>query len=531
MTTTALQEVQSYFNLPNRPEELGVLLPSPELRKIDFSALDFSTLQRGLIEYLTTYYQLTHNDFVPHNGIMMLIDLLAYVGATLSLRSDVIADESFLPTAQTSEAVINHLALIGQRILRPTPAVVDVQVSVDAPVQSEIRVPAGIKFSLKGTDGNPLVYELYRAPGDFTNQLIIPPGKRGVIGWAVEGSFQTPVTATSAGGSGQTIEVFNTGILDEPIFVDVKSGSITNRWRRVEHLELSNATDEVYEIKFYENRMTVVFGDDVHGEAPLAGQEVTVNYRTGGGRRGRIGSLAIRESRPISPQPPFTATIEVVFSNPTASSGGTDGETLAEAKDRAPRNFNTHDNAVSAEDYSFLSSQFKHPVYGAVLKAAAIVRTSLNANVVEINALAAGPNDVPVKPSAGLKKGLKTFLEERNVLTDEVRVLDGEIRPIDVVANVVMDRNADAGTVKEKVNTVIDDFFAVSQFDIGQGFYISQLFSAVQSVDGVSFVDIFNPIDDVLSIEEAGSGGGVAYNELITLGKKEVRFYFEKPIR
>lgn len=520
---------QSYFVLPNQPESFGVVLPQPNLRKIDFSALEFPTMQRALIEYIKTYYGQTFNDFTPQNGVMMLVDLIAYQGALLSLRSDILADEAFLPTSQTEDAVINHLELIGQKMLRPTPANVDVQCTVDSPVDAELRIQSGLKFSLTAGDGGSLVYELYRAPGDFTNPIIIPPGKRGIVAWGIEGSFQTPVQVTSPGGANQTIDVVDTGILNDPIFVDVTTGDQTVRWQRVDFIDLADATDNAYEIRFYEGRAVVVFGDDVHGKAPLAGQQIVVSYRKGGGIRGRIGAGVISESRPITPEPPYNATIAVRFQNVSASSGGTDAESLADAKKRAPRDFATHNSAVSAEDYAQLVSSFTHPVYGSVLKSTAAIKTSKNANRVELYVLAEGPGNVPVSPSAGMKQGLKTFMEDRNVLTDEVVVLDGAVKTINVEANIVMSRNADAGTVKERVNATIDDFFNIANFDMGQGFYLSRLYAALQAIDGVQFVDIFSPSDDVLPVKSSASSEekGVAFNELIVLGYKDIRFYFE----
>ena len=521
---------ETFFKLPNQPEEFGITLAAPALRKIDFSALEFETLRRAQVEYLKTYYGDTFNDFTEQNGVVMLMELISYVGSVLSLRADILADEAFLPTAQTTDAVINHLELINQKIRRPTPAVVDVEVSVGTGVNSEIKIQSGLRFNLKGSDGNPLTYELYRAPGDWDNPIVIPPSKRGVIAHAVEGAFQTPVTVTSAGGAGQTIDLVDDDILDEPIIVEVSSGNVSEIWHRVEFLELQEATDNVYQVKFFEDKAIVMFGDDKHGKAPLAGQQISVKYRRGGGIRGRIGIGAINESRPIIPEPPFNAPVEVLFRNLSASSGGTDAETLDEARRRAPRDFATHNNAVSAEDYAQLVAKFAHPMYGSVLKSAATIRTSLNANVVELYVLAQGPDNVPVVPSAGLKKGLKTYLEDRNVLTDEVRVLDGAIKPIDVEANIVMSKSAISGKVKKDVDAAIEDFFNLKNFEMGQGFFLSKLYAKLQSIDGVQFVDLFQPHDDVIPTKKIAESGtpGVGFNELIVLGNKQLRFYFEK---
>ena len=111
------------FEQPNVPQEFGVQLTPASLRSLDFSALDFDTLQRACIEYIRTYYPNDFNDFFASNGIIMLTELVSYIGATLAQRSDILVDESFLPTAQTITAVQQHLALIDQEIARPTPAI------------------------------------------------------------------------------------------------------------------------------------------------------------------------------------------------------------------------------------------------------------------------------------------------------------------------------------------------------------------------------------------------------------------------
>ncbi len=63
------------FNLPDSPEEFGVVLPPADLRRIDFSALDFPTLRRVVIEYIKTYYPDRFNDFSTNNGIIMLTEI------------------------------------------------------------------------------------------------------------------------------------------------------------------------------------------------------------------------------------------------------------------------------------------------------------------------------------------------------------------------------------------------------------------------------------------------------------------------
>jgi hypothetical protein len=467
-------------------------------------------------------------------------------------------DEAFISTAQTKEAVNQHLELINQKILRATPAVVDIEVSVAVPLPVEIRIPAGTKFTLSGPDNTPVNYEIFRTPGDFTSSIVVPPGKRGIIAHGVEGIINTPLTVTATGGPNQFVDIVLPNVLDEPIRVDVNTGSEVRIWQRVDIIEKSDANDEVYEVKHLGDTTRIQFGNDRGGKAPLAGQLITVIFRTGGGVRGRIAANTINETRPISPQAPVSAAVEVLFRNPFPSSGGTDEETIEQAKNRAPREFATQQNAVTGEDYGLLAKQFRHPVFGAVAKAIGTLRTGvdqdlesvvrlvcaatseeaaveelktnfINRNIVELYVLAEGPGNVPVLPSTGLKQGLITFFEEINVLTDEVRVFNGAIKPINVTATVVMSRNADAGTVKAAVQLAITEFFDINNFDMSVAFYLSNLYNVLQTIPGVRYIDIFDPADDIIQTNKIAdpASKGIGFNEVITLGEVSLKFFFE----
>tara|TARA_R100001244_G_scaffold25113_3_gene25519 strand:+ start:26749 stop:28389 length:1641 start_codon:yes stop_codon:yes gene_type:complete len=524
--------VNTFFNLPIDPDEFGVVLDPPNLRRIDFSALEFEEMRRALIEYIRTYFPELFNDFISSNGVIMLVELVSYLADLLSQRSDIIADEAFLPTAQTETAVSQHLELINNEFQRQTPAVVDIEVSLGSEVATTVNIPSGVRFNILGADGNPLIYELFRAPNDFTSPISIFPGSRGIIGFGIEGQFATPFVFESAGGPNQSVEVLGTTILSDPITLDVQTGAQTTRWKKVDTLEKSGPNDEVFEVRFSEDRMTVRFGDDKAGKALLAGQIGNLNYRFGGGVRGRISPKTINETRPITPEAPASAAVEVLFRNPSASNGGTNKETIQEAKVRAPKESATLGSATSGEDYAILSREFSHPVFGSVLKSVATVKTSLNANIVFTHILAAGPDDIPVLSSLGLKQALQSSLEDINVLTDEVRVVDAAIKPITFKANVIVDRSYDPSLIRDRVNVAVDEFFSQSSFDLGQPLYLSQLNDLLQSLDGVKYINIKEPVDDILQSSEGSitaPDNQVGFDELITLGDLQIKIYGDKP--
>lgn len=520
------------FDLPTEPEQIGVLLPTARLRKVDFSALDYETARRAIIEYIQTYFPEQFNDFVASNGIMMMAEVVASNVAKLALRGDMIANEAFLPTASTEEAVMNHLALINQSIKRQTPATVDVEVSVAAPSSIDIRIPPGLVFQTRGPDNQSIYYELYRAPGDFISEVIIPAGKRGVIGLGLEGRTAGVVRLTSAGGPYQSFVIREELVLDDPISVRIGGVEWTVTKEPIEKFE---PNDQIAQIKLFSERIELLFGNDVNGKAPTAGQDIQVRYRVGGGIRGRVQSNAINETRAIASSS-SNSPIQVTFRNLVPSTGGTDRETLDQAKKRAPRDFAVRifssdrpASIVTASDYAQIASTFSHPVYGSVAKAVATIRTGLNANKVELYVLCDGPDGL-VTPSLGLKLALATYVDELNVLTDHVEVLDGKIKTVDIQMSIVVSRNADATVVKSRTQTALDEFFSVPNRDLGQPLFTSDLIDAVMQVDGVAYVDLFAPRDNYLASQELGilDDQLVGIDEIIVEGNRDIQYFYEK---
>jgi len=523
---------KTLFDLPNEPEQFGVILTPAKLRRIDFSGLDFTTARRAIIEYIKTYYPDQFNDYVASNGIMMITEIIASVVSKLSLRADILANEATLPTAKTERAIINHLALINQRIKRQTPAIVDIEITVDVPITTDIEISPGIVFAANGPDNQPIYYEAFKAPGDFTSKIVIPAGKRGVIIWGVQGQFAGPVRVISPGGGNQTFEVTDKQILDDPISVYVTYGSDKVEWTVVkEPIERYGPNDKVVEVNFFDDNAIFRFGDDITGAAPKSGSLLEFVYRTGGGIRGRIGVNTIDTQRQITPLPPANSAVSVRFRNITASSGGTDRETVEQAKKRAPRDFSVQGSIVTAGDYATAASNFAHPVYGSISKSVAALRTGKNANLVELYVLAAGPDGIPTAPNAGLKAGLETYISDLNVFTDHVNVLDANILPVNIEMNIIIDRNSDASVIKQKVESAIDKFFNINNWELGQGLYVSNFIEALEAVDGVSYVDLFKPSDNIVPANTTFNDSKlttIRFNQLIVEGERITNYYYSK---
>lgn len=522
------------FDLPTSPNQYSVVLAPASLRKIDFSGLDYDTARKAIFEYIQAYFPDQFNDFVASNGIVMMTEIVSSVVGKLSLRSDLLANESTLPTARTERAVSNHLALINQRIRNATAAVTDVEISIVNPTFTDLSIPGGIKISLTGPNGTTLNYEVFKSPYDYTSNIVIPAGKRGVIAYGIEGTTVVGDKAISTGGKNQKYIINDKNILDSPIVIAVTYGDTTVNYTPIfDPIQRYGPSDTVAEVNITSNDMTVRFGDDITGKSPRIGSEIVVTYRKGGGVRGRIGAFVIDTTRQFKAAAPANAPVSVRFRNITASSGGTDRESLDDAKKRAPRDYALQRSVVTANDYAQAATSFTHPAFGSVAKAVATTKTSQNANIVDLWILVYGPTGLDY-PSIGLKTALENHINKINVCTDTTIVNSGRKKSVTFKSNIILHRNAEASTVKSKVEAAISTYFDYTNWQMGQPFYLSNLIETLQAIDGVLYVDVFSPTNNILpdqmiaSDETPSAFNRIGINEIITLGDKVTNYYYEK---
>lgn len=91
-------------------------------RQADFASYDFETLRKSFIDYLQTSYPETFNDYVESSEYVALLDIIAFMGQSLSYRNDVNTRENFIDTAERRDSVIKLANLIGYNPKRNTGA-------------------------------------------------------------------------------------------------------------------------------------------------------------------------------------------------------------------------------------------------------------------------------------------------------------------------------------------------------------------------------------------------------------------------
>ena len=91
-------------------------------KEADFQSYDFETLRKSMIDYLRTYYPEDFNDFTESSEYVALIDLIAFLGQSLSFRADLNARENFIDTAERRDSILKLARLISYNAKRTVAA-------------------------------------------------------------------------------------------------------------------------------------------------------------------------------------------------------------------------------------------------------------------------------------------------------------------------------------------------------------------------------------------------------------------------
>ena len=81
-------------------------------RSADFQSYDYETLRKSMVDYLRLYYPEDFNDFIESSEFVALIDLIAFLGQSLSFRGDLNARENFIDTAERRDSILKLAKLI-----------------------------------------------------------------------------------------------------------------------------------------------------------------------------------------------------------------------------------------------------------------------------------------------------------------------------------------------------------------------------------------------------------------------------------
>lgn len=278
----------------------------------------------------------------------------------------------------------------------------------------------------------------------------------------------------------------------ESLRLEIDEGQGFEVWQEVSDFFASEPDDPHYVL----DRTTgeINFGDGQHGRIPVANPSnpntniVAREYRYGGGKRGNAGAGVITE---------LQTAVEGVSSvtNMRGASGGSDEETLVDAKLRAPQALKSKNRAVTAEDFEFLAKETP----GARVrraKALPLVHPKIPGTQIPgvITVIVVPDSDLPRPvPSPATLTLVCEHLNLHRLLTSEVYVVPPTYRLVKVAADIVAKPDADLAEVKRGVEEALTNYFHPFRggenqtgWDFGGEIFYSDVYRVVLQTRGVA---------------------------------------------
>ena len=483
---------------------------------IDFAATDFADLRTSMLKYMKAVYPLEFENFNESDFGVMFTELVAYMGAVMSMKADMLANENFLSTAKSRANVKKLLELVGIKMLGPTSAGANAQYVLASPTSdTTITISAANRVITVTSpeDGAQLTFVLYKVANgkivDLNQDSSIllsedesAEGAGVAKTWTnlalIEGSLVTQTGLFDATDELKKIHLNESPVVENScqVFLETGSSDSSGAFRGIDNLfQASSISDKVFEVVYDEAfNATLNFGDGTLGVSPPNDGSYTVNYRVGGGTRGNVLNSVIAGSI-VS-----TAGAGTLQSTSVAT-GGQDAESVDHIKRYGPLQFKTQNRLVTLEDYKAFANRYSSPTGGRVIATAATRKAYSSANIIDVYVLQKATSTQLQRATYELKSQLLTEMQNIKMLTDEVIIVDGLIRTLDlaITANVDAVLEQQEGLIKGLITNIVTKHFSVDNSDFAKPFILQDLNKKIYELDQVRYSTIDNLDNNIMA--------------------------------
>jgi len=241
-----------------------------------------------------------------------------------------------------------------------------------------------------------------------------------------------------------------------------------------------------------------------YGIAP-SNTTLTVRYLTGGGVTSNVAAntLTLLSGTPtfmnsnLNPTTSNTILSSLAVTNPTAASGGGDGDTIEEIRQNASANFATQLRNVTQDDYLVrtLSMSAK---YGVVSKAfieptkAQSMSAGESNSILDLYVLSYNANKKLITASPAIKQNIITYLSQYRMVNDAVNIKDGFIINIGVNFDIIVLPNYNSNQVLAGCIAALQDYFLIDKWQMNQPILLRDIYVLLDRIDGVQTVKTVN---------------------------------------
>jgi len=195
--------------------------------------------------------------------------------------------------------------------------------------------------------------------------------------------------------------------------------------------------------------------------------------------------------------------------NVSVGTGGANAETVEHAKRYAPLTFKRQDRLVTLPDFESFANTYVSN-YGSTGKATVSVRKAFSsANVIDVYVLEKASDFQLRRATPQYKESILSDMNAKKMLTDELVIVDGLIRTLDLVLTVRIDEENKRRepNILSLVRNQTLDYFSVDNREFSQDLIIQDLVRYLHDIDEIRFITVDNLVDNVM----------LEHNEIIQL--------------
>ena len=284
-------------------------------------------------------------------------------------------------------------------------------------------------------------------------------------------------------------------------------------WHEVDSLAALGPKDRDYTTKTDDaGKTSVIFGTGEHGaRLPTGNANVKATYRYG---IGKPGNVAARQISQLASQP---LGLKGVI-NPLPASGGADRDSRDQARRNAPLAVEALDRLVSVEDYADFAR-----TYAGIAKASS-ARLSDGRRLI-VHVTVAGVDDISIDPTSDLYQNLVLALYQNGDPYVPIQVAVRKLKLLVISAGVKVLPDYQWESVEPKVRTALLSSFGFDRQALGQSAFLSEVIRTMQSVEGVSYVNVqkFDAVSEDIPAEQlAALGGTLGLRQVVEAGMARV---------
>lgn len=415
--------------------------------------LDFTKIRSGLKTYLKSQPEFLDYDF-EGSAISLLLDILAYNTYQNNFYTSMVGNEMFLDSAQLRDSVISRAKMLGYtpRSARSSSVVLTLQIFPDDDPFT-ITIPKETAFS---TDIDGRTYTWY------TEQAYVAE-KDGNNEWKVDIEVKEGILNTEQ----HTVDIqnpvkyliSNENVDTSSLIVKVKESAVETEfvtYKLASDITEVKDTSNVYWLQeTSDGKYEVIFGDGVIGNPVRNNNVVELSYRISSGKiTNNVNTFTLPSG--IAGYTNFTITVN------DSTQGGDTIESIASIKFAAPKNYQTQNRAVLAEDYRRLILN----EYGGI-ESLRVWGGETNSPPVYGKVFVSGRPFNGTTLSNSEKDGIRNFLKQHNVMSIEPEFIDPTYLYILPTVNVNWNSSITSQNDEDLRDEIITNILAFEEDNLG----------------------------------------------------------------